>query len=287
MKHILTLNEYRNQLEIPFDNKHPLHGKPTHAHVIDALAKNAKRFMDVDEYKTVYTDSDIYKMWNDHLDKGLNLFRSNIDQCISQVDVNVAFIEEYLPTQNPEYYNEDIQNDVNVNKLKDKDIIEKYNLYDDLENCVSEEGANIMDSDEFYEPILSDRLNHMNVDDKLAENITKNGVIPIWRAITYTKANHVDTYEYAVKYKGTGVFWSYDRGGAVAHWGDKEGEVLVLHAYVSPENIDWAKTIYKSAWHLNEEQEIQLKSDTEVLVYRITNEDDKGVTLKKAILIST
>jgi hypothetical protein len=37
MKHIQSIYEWRNQLEIPFDNKHPLHDKPVHQHVLDVL----------------------------------------------------------------------------------------------------------------------------------------------------------------------------------------------------------------------------------------------------------
>jgi hypothetical protein len=42
MKYIKKINEYRNQLIIPFNGKNPLHDKPTHFHIVDALEELSK-----------------------------------------------------------------------------------------------------------------------------------------------------------------------------------------------------------------------------------------------------
>lgn len=285
MKHILTLNEYRNQLEIPFDNRHPLHDKPTHVHILDALLKMSKKVMDVNEYTSNYNSSAIYDKWDENVDGAFELMKAYIINSGGLMDMYVLFINEYTPTDHPDYYIDDIK-DMIENGDNDEKIIDKFDLYNDLETYLSEDGKEMFNEDEFVEKYFGQNIEETRVYDILADNITPNGLIPIWRAMSYDKGDSVDTYTNIIKFDGTGIFWSYDFDGAEAHWGGR-GEVFILHGLVNPDYINWTKTIFKSAYPLNHEKEVELEPKKEILIYKVTDAFGKGIDFKKAMLVGT
>jgi hypothetical protein len=97
----------------------------------------------------------------------------------------------------------------------------------------------------------------------------KDGIIDIWRAVDYGFQNKKDTYENIMEYEGVGHYWSWEKGGAYAHGGHGSGEIYILCAKVKAEHVDWEKTIFKNAYALKDEMEIELNQDAKVLLYDV------------------
>ena len=291
-KKFKEINEYRNQLEIPFDNKHPLHDKPDHVHLLDALMGMTKKFLNVDDYFSEYTKNDIGVFWEEYKKAAFEIFKhdslgDNYPECLYK------FLELYEPRSYPNYYNEEVNQYIEENPeagkgdYNDADILREFDLYDELPEHLSEEGEKIFKGDNFISMFFEDRFDQFDVEWNLKKNITDNGLIPIWRAVNYSAGEHLDLYDNTVKnYNGVGIFWSFEEDGAQPHGGGA-GATYVLHGFVSPEHINWTDTIYKSAWYLNEEKEIELNEKSDVLIYKVTDQYENEIKFKKAMIIST
>lgn len=293
MKYIKSINEYRNQLEIPFGrNKHPLHDKPTHVHVLDAFLHMSKKVLtDIDDYKSTMTESDIRNKFKDKviLDDAFYKFKNSSDDESSIMTASTVFCRDtYIPTLNPEYYNEEV-NDY-IKSIEDTgethlDVIEKFDMDYDVRPSLSDKGLIVFESEPTFTKLFKERLESSELLDTITNNMTDNNLIPIWRAVTYSKGDSVDTFENTVKYGGIGIYWSYNEHGAVAH-NAKGGEEYIIHAYVKPEYINWGQTIYKSVYILRDEEEIELLHKAEVLVYKITDMDDRKLPLNNYLIIN-
>ncbi len=62
-----------------------------------------------------------------------------------------------------------------------------------------------------------------------------------------------------------GIYWSWDKNAADAHWGDGQGVNWLMTAVVTTDQIDWVPTAVQNALSSYEdEREIRLKPDTPV-----------------------
>jgi len=122
--------------------------------------------------------------------------------------------------------------------------------------------------------------------DILIDEQDENGLIPIYRAVSYSKGGFVDAYTKFKNFNGVGLFWSYKEEGAEPHSGSRE-DCYVLYGKIKPENINWDATVYKSAWNLNYEKEVEVEGGSPILIYKITKYgSDEGITLKKPLVVS-
>lgn len=294
MKYLKPINEYRNQLEIPFDNKHPLYDKPTHIHVLDYLLSISTKIMDIDDFYTSYNKMDIMRMWDENFDAAYNsFFDFDIDHSESlKYERFLLFLESYPlnDSDNHEYYNQETIEKFNELMESGKDIyyINRYMDFDyeDGEEYLSDKGKQVYKSKDFNKSIFENQFDEYGAYDKILDNLTDNGVIKIWRSISFGKGDKVDVYTNASNYKGVGVYWSWDEDKAEAYWGERDGDEYILHGLVRPDDINWQNTIYKSAYHLKNECEIELEESGAVLIYRVTHKQtDKSLPLKKPILV--
>lgn len=82
----------------------------------------------------------------------------------------------------------------------------------------------------------------------------------IYRVITLpgNKEDIKDTRS-GFEFEGVGIYWSYHKSAAEAHWGDhNQTNTILMTAKVEPNDIDWEKTLTASVYRLNDEKEINL-----------------------------
>jgi hypothetical protein len=278
------LNEYRQQLEIPFDGKHPLHDKPTHVHVVDALKELDKK-INIDNYKSNWTIKDIENAWYSNIEEAYERYKGHISS--DDTEINYYFLGQYNPIDDSEYFNDEISNYIEENDIDDdRKVIDEFSLYDNLQDYLSPVGMDILDG-EITRSLFDDKIDEYNVLYSLQNNLTDDGLVPIYRAISYEKNNMDDVYVNIMNYKNVGIYWSFEYRGAEPHGGGG-GQTLVLCAYVKPEYINWVSTIYKSAWNLNTEKEIELENDVDVLIYNIDEyRTGKSIKLEKKLIVKT
>lgn len=280
MKHLLSLNEFRNQLEIPFFDKHPLHGKPTHVHIIDALEDMARDLkINPENYTSEWDTQSITDAWNYKKRVAFLEYQGHILESEDSVsDINYEFLNDYNVKTNVQdyinetditYFTEEIVDYVRENPdCAREDIITEFDLYNELRNYLSEDGFEIW-KNESMEKTFDNKTDDFSALSTIKDNQTEEGLIPIYRAISYTKDNFVDTYHKVRSFNSVGIFWSFEESGAEPHNGGVDN-CFVLYGLVKPEYINWESTIYKSAYELNEEREIELNNNVPVLIYKIT-----------------
>jgi hypothetical protein len=291
MKHLLSLNEFRNQMEIPFlKGQHPIHDKPTHVHIIDRLEELSNELKINPKHFTSDWDSgDIRKAWDNEVDNAFTYFKdADVDSETIQYQFNSVFLDRYSPLNNPEYYNDEIKNYIKENpKCTLRDITEKFTLLYDLQDFLVKDNPDLKKiDDEIKNEIFYEKLDEYDVLDILIDNQDENGLIPIYRAVSYNKGGFVDAYTQFKNFNGVGIFWSYEEEGAEPHSGSRE-DCYVLYGKVRPEDINWNGTVYKSAWNLNYEKEVEVETGVPVLIYKITKYgSDEGITLNKPLVVS-
>jgi hypothetical protein len=87
--------------------------------------------------------------------------------------------------------------------------------------------------------------------------------------MSFDKEKHEDIYiNLEEQYTGLGIYWSYDEDTAEAH-SSGAGDQYRITAWIKPEYIDWVMTIYKSAYDLKIEDEIQVNEGVDILVTSI------------------
>lgn len=106
--------------------------------------------------------------------------------------------------------------------------------------------------------------------DDIEGRVGRDGTINIWREITAPKNWH------PASRKHIGVYWSWDKHAAHAHWGSfKSGHVKwLLGAIAHVDQVDWNSTI---ALNLNpslgsEEKEIRLYDNVEIVLVSLEKE---------------
>lgn len=282
------LLENRNQMELPFDGGHPVHDKPTHVHLLDAL-KDIKLNINTDEFYTDIDAEDIDTMWGSKTDEA---FSDYMD--FSPYERGREAYQEFLF----------------------KYPVGKYpNMYaDNFLEMLDDEGIDVDDTDEM---IYSGLLEELPIDDfikndekifnelmtyfrrefennmeeydalySIKRSLNDEGLVTIYRAITLDKGNEIDVYTNMVNYGGIGVFWSFSEDGAYPHCGGSCSDSVVIKGQVKPNHISWTDTIYKSGYHLRDEREVEVLEGVPIkitgLLYR-----GKNIPLDSPIFVKT
>lgn len=286
MKYIKSINEYRNQLEIPFDNKHPLHDKPNHIHVLDGMLRLTSKFIDVADYS--FSDSDIEYYWNKNYEIAFDAFEHNYksdDYNILDVEgLSKTFLKTYPPKQYLSYYSDDISKFITNNPtISNSKILNKYkSVIKNLSNV----GNKVKDSTEFIRAYFEYRITLGDMLNKIKNSITNNNVIPIYRTIAYND-NHkyLDVYQQQLEYTGIGNFWTINKDKANSYCGIGNADYTFC-GLVALKNINWSQTIFKSSWSYNEEEEIEVLGERDILIYDILNCDGVKLPITKPMLIA-
>lgn len=279
MKYIKKINEYRGQLTIPFDSKHPLHDKPIHFHVVDALEELSNKTKEKPD-KYYSDDTNIKKYCEDAYEQALENYK-NLDEEPYMAAKYMFYY--YPPLENQELYNKDIIEDAKQAEHQDELY---YEYIDILEENLTKKGEKI-----YYDKILQKCFDYELEEYDICNSIKldEDGLINVWRAISYDPDDHKkdkDLYELIMDYGGVGVYWSYDEKEAESHCGSYCENTYLLHGKVKPEYVNWVGTLYKSAYNLKQEREIELKEGTEILIYKITlYTNDKEIPLKNEIVV--
>lgn len=298
MKHIINFNNYnskinetRQQLEFPFDGKDPLHDKPIHVHLIDALTKlDNDNGVDKKTYTSNLRSNNISDMWLKHEDEAFQIFSDSIEGGEDEstyYEITIYYMNLYSPLEYPDIYNDELNDFIESNDIIDEnDIIEEFDLeYTNIKEYLSE--SEFVHYNEIVNSIFEERQTEYNCLGTITDEITDNGLIPIYRANTYNTTKEKDAYLNILDYGSTGIYWSFDMDGAIAHCGGG-GETYVLCAYIKPEYINWVNTIYKSVYALRDEKEIEVYENKDILIHSIIEKKtDKMVKLKKDYIIKT
>jgi hypothetical protein len=231
---------------------------------------------------------DIIKAWENEENNAFTSFKDgDIDSESIQYQFNSVFLDRYSPLDNPEYYNDEINNYIKeYPKCTLKDITEEFTLFYDLQNFLVKDNQDLTKiDDEIKNEIFYNKLEEYDVLGTLINEQDENGLIPIYRAVSYDKGGFVDAYTNFKQFNGVGLFWSYEEEGAEPHSGSRE-DCYILYGKVKPEDINWNATVYKSAWNLNYEKEIEVEHSAPVLIYKIVKYgSDEGITLKKPLVV--
>jgi len=189
--------------------------------------------------------------------------------------------DEYPPLENQDLYDEDI-----IKTAKEfKENNENYLCYEYIDNLY--QNLTIKGEEKYYDEILKKCFDYELEEYDICNSLETDeyGLIDIWRAICFDKKReHKDLYETIMRYGGVGVYWSYDEGAAEPH-GGSYNNTYILHGKVKPEYVNWVGTLYKSAYNLKNEREIELKEDAEVLIHKITNLKNKKIPIKNEIIV--
>ena len=134
MKYIYKINEFRNQLEIPFDNKHPLYDKPPHIHLIDRLEDISNELkIKPENYSSNWNEYDIEKIWNNNLDSAFEIYLTEEEGEDIDCAIATLFLDKYDIIDNQDLFNGDIKKYIKDNpKCTSNDIIDEFDLYDNL-----------------------------------------------------------------------------------------------------------------------------------------------------------
>lgn len=274
MKHIKSIYEYRYQLEIPFNpTAHPLHDKPLHVHVQDAL-KSIKGKESPEHYYSNVNFEDIY-VKAEKIALGLYTkgFDDDPDNDSSEFytlysDSAYEFLENYSFEEYPEYYREEKMEEIVEYGIELNEVSEIWDyIKDNIEDFLSEIGMKQL------REMAEDKFGELSTVffDEIDSRIIK-GTIPIWRAITFGKGDKKDVYERIIEYKGIGEFWAWEEDKAEAHWGEwsDDYQEFIIHGYVKIENVNWENTIIKNVYYLKEEEEIEVIKGADILIYKLT-----------------
>jgi len=260
-----VINEKMTQLNIPFDKSDPLHGKMHHEHVQDALED--MQIMKPEQYKSkAYYD--VENVIAGVIPKVVKELSEDFERISDQVTM---FIYNNLK-DSPEYWKPTFleENDLDIT---DDDVYQDAVEVMAIED-LSEEGLEAWN--QFFENQTSDDIYSMvvTITDSIKEN---DGLIAVWRAITFDKGEYDDVYDAMIKgyKKGIGEYWSWEENAAEAHWGSG-GKLFVMHGHVRPEDVDWEATVLKTIYNLKEEEEIEIKSDGAIKLVGMST--DKGGT---------
>lgn len=286
MKHI-RLFEYHYQEEIMFDKgMDPIHDKPTHVHIIDALEelsrKSPSRLTSMKSITDYTNDETLIK-------DAVEILRNHDEYQVDMSDIIDFVFEFYIgPEKQPKYWN---------NKLV-KELLNDEDRPENIAEIISERISYNPDiltkiGDKAYNDFLIDK-----VTDKIetfVDNVeVENNLIKIYRAIKFTKKKKKDTYEIIVDEFGRlGNYWSWEQGTEEPYWADGKGEVYTIHALARPEDVNWLSTIAKNAYGLNYEKEVELKNNVWVKVYAIQpwsnnlKQDEKIIKLEEPLIVKS
>lgn len=154
------------------------------------------------------------------------------------------------------------------------DEIEEYRIDNNLEE----------DSDELNKWIKEELKNKARnwFDDRwddLVENMWDfdyGNTIRIYRMITVDNVdlfiNNLKQGKYLKRFKGLGIFWSWDKNKAEAHWSEGSTELLI-EADINVQSIDIESSLLKNFNHSLglEEAEIEVFAQSDIFVSNVTD----------------
>jgi hypothetical protein len=272
-------------LKIPFnDPRKPYDDKQNYEHFIDWL-EYIGRYGQLEP-----SDADVNKLIDANIENGLYLYMSEdmedsnlgenarmtirdlFDECND--DENYLRLYFNLPEEwytNPPYdileYLDEIGGEYDVSKMKNvltDDGVEKFN----------ETMAQYF-KDSFDEYGFPDEL---TIDDRGLIYIEREIMLPnIFSTQVATNREVKDYFELLKNYyKGSGPCWSWKLGCAESYCGDSYGTSnteIVLKGWVDPMSVDWAETLYRNAYSLNEECELYLREGNIVEIDEVVVND--------------
>jgi hypothetical protein len=293
MKHLLSykLFEDRAQLEIPFGGKDPLHDKPDHVHIKDAL--ESMHSMDPRQFKS---SDKLERAWQEAYPKALEIFKRNPAEEGSN-DVILDFVKDHyrediwnkhIPQWVANYVENNHQQDLKkfgVDYMAYVRAMEKFGV----EESLNPKGQQLLDAR--YKEVFDHNLEKNGIYRAISNSYKKNGgLIDVWRAINYRKGDSAkDLFEEITgRYKGVGFFWSWKRQGAVVYWmAERGGTQVIMHGKVRIDDVDWMSTIYKGSYFLNNEDEIALHEETGMVLINSFELEGKTVSLDYPVVVST
>ena len=274
-------NEYRNQLEIPFDDKHPLHDKPEHVDIVDAMITMniSKKYPNFDD-KNFYD----YSYYFHHFKK--EAFEKWLE--VESEGGGINLIHNFF-YNNSDYTDEEIYIQEAISKLdfdnmdEDEIIIE---LCDNVYKYLTKEGL-----EEYKEFSWNTFLEE--IEDNLwgiEENIDENGFLPIYRAMELNKSRSYDdtrskTFLYdTMTESNIGNCWTYDDNMSFAK-NNLSSVYYTFEGLISIDDINWVQTICRSGWTLKDEEEVYIDHGKPIKLVGIKNPDGKELKLPQGIII--
>jgi GNAT superfamily N-acetyltransferase len=156
----------------------------------------------------------------------------------------------------------------------------KYEMQDDY-YLSPEEKEELMDEDDIIETERFKKWLLYEVESKIDDaiydikhKITPDGYIRLWRVMTVD-----DDWLDRLPHTGNrlGVFWSFEKDAAEAHWGGKESNVVRIESAIGEKYINWEQTIESNIDpNLGEEEkEITLFKNTPLKILALEVNDKK------------
>ena len=256
-RHIRPINEFRNQMEIPFDGKHPIKGKPPHVHLMDAIKQmDIKAPCDVDG---LYSEQDPQKLFNKYYHEAFELYLTNNED----FDDHQSVLDQLMEDEDDGYWSE---------PTDDIDPM-------DVESYLTTKGK--LKFREYMREIMDTCLLDYNFMESMSYDKENDGLIDIWRAIILNDGSDDLYSDITGYYGGLGHYWSWKESGAYPHSADAVNisRPYIIHAKICPEDINWEQTIYKNAWYLRAEMEIEVDPNSPILIKSVTTYKD-GKTIK-------
>lgn len=285
----LVFEDHRQE-EIPFDKQDPIHGKPTHVHVIDALED--MNVMPAEQYRST---KNVSAEWKNAFSGALKMY-TNYNQDLGEY-VYQEFTEQNKPwkdtSKNPVWKKEFIKKEFPevLKMMRQSGRAKMEETENDLKNDIGDKiQRGVTDAltphgmevwNEFLKNYFESEVENNDPLSAIEYSVDHNehGLIDVWRAVDYViekgdKRKFKDLYlQMMKKYKGVGTYWTWNKKKAETYWGSTAGDKvkLILYGKVAVQDVDWIDTIYKNGYNLREENEISIKGN--VLIYAI--EDDK------------
>lgn len=255
---IKLLKEYRNELNIPFEEYGG--GKQMYEHYLDYLEKIGT-YGELPPSNMKNISRMVYRMLEGKKPSDFIDDYDRISQIMSWVLTSADYESYFI---NPE----------------------------EAQNCCEEELCEEMLTEEGNLEVLMSALCDEGFPDKLI--INDKGLIYIERVIGVDDilSNKDIYYEYVDQWKNLGECWSWAKGGAISFGSDnvsKNYDWFILHGWVRPEDVDWDTTIRCNADCLYYERELRLNYNAPIQIDRIeckgTNINGCNLPLKKPIIL--
>ena len=290
MRFIKTFEDH-NQGEIPFTGKDPIHGKPAHVHLIDALES-----MDKKKNKKAIPKPGSYMPYvKKSMSSALEEYKKDaID--MDYTGLLLTFANDYSIAKNGKIIDATIWNKKFFDK-NDIDVDQDDNqIIDDLEKYEPKEFLTAKGL-ELYDDIVKSEFKNLIEDflERFEDESPSSGLINVYRAVSLGKdaldsdgGGYEDIYDLITKgYSGVGYYWSWKKGGETPYRGEwNHKDVFSIYGKVSPHDIDWTATLYKNAYGLRDEREIELKNKVNVQVYAFQLwEPKKLIELENPVIV--
>ncbi len=189
--------------------------------------------------------------------------------------------DEVLETEIPDY----LRHNTDMYDSEIDELVDKYRNGESLEKLMSFQ-EDLYDNWEYN----FERNRVEPYDDFvyiIQDSFYKHGMIEVWRSIGLGHDKHQNNVftDITEKYKGVGIYWTWNKDSAEAYW-TEGGEEYVLHGFIRPQDVDWDTTIYMNISSFAEEKEIRLNKSS-VLIHGFYTPQGKYMSLDKPLYVPT